>query len=318
MKSYSLFLSVTGAVVAGFLMFGGSARAQSAHEEQAKAILQLFESGQKDSAYALLEPLKKSARFEPAVLYTRAQMTPDDRALSLYKEVIAIEPNGTWADRAAYQLVARYAEKRDSVAAYTWAGVLKTNYSRSQFVANADELLKNPGSWRPSEDDLADLTSAKGKTGAKKPDTDPAKPKTDAKKPDAKSPTAPGSDPKKPEKADPAAKKPDSPKLADAGKKPPVTAPAKSTPAAAESYSSSGMKGYALQVGLFPTRDMADDRAAELKKKNIRSVALPKMIGGKKQYALVIGPYTTIEDANKKKSVVAGACACQAFVVKVD
>jgi septal ring-binding cell division protein DamX len=110
-------------------------------------------------------------------------------------------------------------------------------------------------------------------------------------------------------------KKPDAAKTAEADKK---ATPAKAKSATTESYSSSGMKGYALQVGLFPTRDMADGRAAELKKKNLRSVALPKMIGGKKQYALVIGPYASIDEANKKKPAVAGACGCQTFVVKVD
>src|SRR5690606_29863391 len=84
-----------------------------------------------------------------------------------------------------------------------------------------------------------------------------------------------------------------------------------------DTYKSSGMKGYALQVGVFSTRDLADARSVELKKKNIRSVSLPKMVNGKKQYALVVGPYSSIEEANRKKAVVAGACECDAFIVKV-
>ncbi len=314
MKPYSLVRAVAGAVAAGLLLFG-SVVAQTGHEEQAKAILQLFESGQKDSAYALLEPLKKSARLEPAVLYVRAQMTPDDRALGLYKEVIAIEPTGPWADRAAFQLVSRYAEKRDSVAAYTWANALKANYPRSPLVAESEEVLKNPGSWRSANDDLADLAPARGMTpaattkptappkkaeekkAAAKPDTPPVK-KVDAKTPEK-------TDTKKSAVADKSAEKKGAPTT-----KPPA--------AATEKYSASGMKGYALQVGLYPTRDKADDRAAELKKKNIRSVSLPKMIDGKKQYALVVGPYTSIEDATRKKPVIAGACDCKAFIVRVD
>jgi|GEM_PF-1790508 len=314
MKPYSLVRAVAGAVAAGVLLFG-SAVAQTGHEEQAKTILQLFESGQKDSAYALLEPLKKSARLEPAVLYVRAQMTPDDRALGLYKEVIAIEPTGAWADRAAFQLVSRYAEKRDSVAAYTWANALKTNYPRSPLVAESEEILKNPGSWRSTGDDLADLAATKGKTPAS-----PAKPtattkKAEEKKTDPKAETTPVKkvDAKTPEKTD--AKKT---AVADKPAEKKAATTTKPAAAATEKYTSSGMKGYALQVGLYPTRDKADDRAAELKKKNIRSVSLPKMIDGKKQYALVVGPYTSIEDATKKKPVIAGACDCKAFIVRVD
>ena len=73
-----------------------------------------------------------------------------------------------------------------------------------------------------------------------------------------------------------------------------------------------------MQVGLFPTRELADKRVAELKKKKISASALPKMVDGKKQYGLVVGPYTTMDDATKKKSTVTTACDCKAFIVKVE
>jgi len=134
MKPNNAFLSILGAFCAGLLMTYSAATAQTNPEDQARTILQLFESGQKDSAYVLLEPLKKTARFVPAVIYVRAEMTPDDRALGLYKELIAMEPASPWAEKASYQLVVRYAEKRDSLAAYLWDGVLRKNYGSSQFV----------------------------------------------------------------------------------------------------------------------------------------------------------------------------------------
>jgi hypothetical protein len=295
MKSHTFLPPVVGGFLLGLLFAGTSAFAQTNYEEQARSILQIFESGQKDSAYALLEPLKRSARFVPAVLYTRGQMTPDDRALNLYKEVIAIEPGGPWADRAALQLVLRYADKRDSMAAYTWANVLRVNYPRSPLLATADETLKNARGWRLSNEDMGDATAGKKKEEGKKADpkkTTPAKAdpkKTDPKKTDSKKPAV-GKD---------------------------VAKVSSVTPT--ETYTASGMKGYALQVGLYPTRDLADERSEELKKRNnIHAVALPKLISGKKQYALVIGPYTTIDEANRRKTVISGACNCQTFVVKVQ
>ena len=80
---YSTF-SLRTVVLAAIALLAASAAAVSqtpTYEEQAREILRLYEAGQKDSAYILIEPLKKSARFVPAVLYTRAQLTPDDRAL---------------------------------------------------------------------------------------------------------------------------------------------------------------------------------------------------------------------------------------------
>src|SRR4051812_11712992 len=109
MKHNTFFLSILGALYAGVFLTCSAALAQTSPEEQAKTILQLFDAGQKDSAYAMLEPLKRSARFVPAVMYTRAQMTPDDRALGLYKEILALEPGSSWAEKSAYQLVSRYA-----------------------------------------------------------------------------------------------------------------------------------------------------------------------------------------------------------------
>ncbi|MBC8144947.1 MAG: SPOR domain-containing protein [bacterium] len=249
--------------VAAIVCATASSSAQS-HEERARMILQLFETGQSDSAYQLIEPLKKEARFVPAVIYTRAQMTPDDRALNLYREIIALEPGGGFADDAVYQLVRRYVEKRDSMAAYTWSGVLNTNYPRSPFLAVSDELLKGVVTWVIDDgaDDITGEKSAGSKPVASTKKTDAAKP--------------------------------------------------------AETYSKSGMRGFALQVGLFPTKSAAEKRATELRAKKLKAVPLPKMVDGKKHYALVVGPYKSPEEAGKKKPGIASSCACPAFIVKVE
>ena len=260
-----------GSIGSAFVMTA-ALHAQS-YDEQARVILQLYDQGQKDSAYTLIEPLKKSARFVPSVIYTRAQMTPDDRALGLYKEIVALEPGGAWADDAVNQLVHRYADKRDSMAAHTWMNALRVNYPRSPFIPEADDLLRNTTGWMAVEPDPADRTVT-------------SQPRRETPKK-----TPPTSDPRRT----------------------PTT-----TTAPAETYRASGMRGFALQVGLFPTRKAAEDRAAELKKKNLRALPLPKTVDGKKQFALVIGPYKTIEDANKKKGTISTTCACPAFVVRVE
>jgi hypothetical protein len=246
-----------------FTAAGTLASAQS-FDERARTILQLFETGQKDSAYMLIEPLKKEARFVPSVLYTRAQMTPDDRALNLYREIIALEPGGGWADDAAYQLVRRYIDKRDSSAAHTWANVLRTNYPRSPFVTQSDESLKGVTAWIFTEDH-------------------------------------------------------DGPLLADRdGRSARTTKKIEEKPAETYKATAKNMRGFALQVGLFPTKAAAEKRATELGMKKLKAVALPKTVDGKKQYALVVGPYKTLDEAGKKKATVSTGCNCPAFVVKVE
>lgn len=308
----------------------GIAAAQSAtpsFDDQARAILKLYDAGQKDSAYAMVEPLKRKARFSPAILYTRARLTSDDRALPLFKEVIALAPTGPWADEAAYQLVRRYADKRDSMATQVWLQALKTGYAGSSYIASADELVASIKNWEIDVAEVAEKGSKDEKVAkpvaksdkvpvakdvkGEKPAVPPAKsekpttkPANDGKEKDAKDVKA--KDAKE-------AKEKDAKESAHGEKELP-----KSTTRPAETYKGSGMKGYALQLGLFPTRKAADEETAELKKKNIRSRVLPKVVKGKTQYALVVGPYESVEEAKKKRATLASSCNCQAFVVEVQ
>jgi cell division septation protein DedD len=253
-------------------------RAQGSYEERAKAILQMFETGDRDSSYVLIEALKadRNARYVPIVLFTRAQMTPDDRALDLYRELIALEPGGAWADDAVYQLVRRYVDKHDSLGAYTWANVLRVNYPRSPFIPQADDALKMVTDW----------------TTEMAPTTSPATAGTPRAKPTG-----------------------DSMKAAPAKPKATVTSAKEK---GKDSGSVGKMKGYALQVVIFPTKSAAETRYHELEKKKLRVYTLPKFVDGKKQYALIVGPYPTIDEANAKKAEVAASCECKAFVVKVE
>jgi cell division septation protein DedD len=278
-STFSLRTVVLAAIV--LLTAGTAAFSQTpTYEEQAREILRLYDAGQKDTAYVLIEPLKKSARFVPAVLYTRAQLTPDDRALNLYREAVALDPTGIWADDCLYQLVRRYTDKGDSVAALTWMNVLKTSHASSPFVPDAEKVLAGTTVWHDDEPEPAPKKEAKEVKKEKPAVATKAKPAKPAKSTESDN---------------------------DADDAPTTT-----------TYRSTAMRGYALQVGLFPTRQLADKRMAELKKKKISASALPKMVDGKKQYALVVGPYTTMDDANKKKSTVTTACDCKAFIVKVE
>jgi hypothetical protein len=143
-----------GSLISVFLVSGSPLSHAQDFESQAKDILKLYEQGRTDTAYWLIEPLKKNARFVPAALYVRAQMTPDDRALNLYREVIALEPGGAWADESAYQLVKRYIGKADSLAAWTWFNMLQKNYPQSPYLPKAETLLKEQKTWElyPDED----------------------------------------------------------------------------------------------------------------------------------------------------------------------
>ncbi len=255
-------------------------------EEQAMEILRLYEEGQTDTAYWLVEPLKRNARFVPAALYVRAQMTPDDRALGLYREVIALDPTGAYADDAAYQLVRRYVEKRDSLAAIAWLSMLEEHFPQSPYLATARNSILMQTTWSFGEGAIADdeveemdvrsgaSTQVKGQTSA-----------TEVV---------------------------DSTGLDD-------MAPASSATTSSTAGSDvDHFSGYALQVGLLPTKAAAERRAQEMRKKGLKPLIFEKDIDGRTGFAVVVGPYESAVKAADDKVRVATACECGAFTVLVE
>lgn len=372
MKRVTVMLLLLAGVLAT-----NSTLAQGTYEEQSLAILKLYESGDKvkrDSAYKLIDRLKsdREARFVPVVLFVRGQMTPDDRSLNLYREAIALDPGGPWADDAAAALVRRYATNRDSLGAHSWLGMLKSNYPRSPLVVAAQDTIAGISDWKlPEAPAIAPKTGVASKTGvAPKNDTvrsqvrrpaqsgtqssvrrDTAKatkPTSTAKTTSAK-PSSTTSSVKKPTSTSatksatgstkPATTKTSTATSPTASKQAPSTTASKTaakptastkptsttktvakpaTPKPASDTALSKLRGYALQVGVFPSKEAAQPRLTELQQKKLQVYALPKFIDGKKQYAVIVGPYPTLDDADNRKAEVAAACNCQAFIVKVE
>ncbi len=259
-RRFFVLVALIGSLCSSVALF-----AQQNAEQQALDILKLFEAGQQDTAYILIEPLKKTARFVPAALYVRGQMTPDDRALGLYKEVIALEPGGEWADEAAMQLIRRYIAKRDSAASYTWMNMLRVNYPRSPFVKPLEDSLMTVKKWMIEMEEPEMTTQAKDTAQAAEPE--------------------PGTVVESEENL---------------------------------TTETSTFRGYALQVGVFPTEAMAKKQMDVLNRQNLKVSMFPKLVEGKTQYALVVGPYDTISDANKEKKEISATCKCKAFTVKVE
>ena len=253
-------------LVCAVLCSGAILSAQT-YEEQALDILKLYEGGQTDTAYWLIEPLKRNARFIPAALYVRAQMTPDDRALNLYREVIALEPNGAWADEAAYQLVRRYVDKRDSLASWAWYSMLNKTYPQSPYTAKALSVIEGVSSWQFEVED---------EEVNEEVDTEVSENTKDAES---------------------ATEKVQETSTTDV---------------------EGQFKGYALQVGLFPTKEAAEQRVRQLNAKSLQPEIFPKDVNGKRQYALVVGPYESRAEASKAKERIIQICECGAFTVLVE
>lgn len=266
------------------------------YENECKTILKLFESGKKDSAYSLIEPLKKKAPYSANVLYTRAQMTPDARAIGLYERIIALEPNGSFTERALYQLVRRHVENRDSLAASTWLAALRERFPNSANLKAAETSYNSVTSWKP---ELALPTkSAKPEQNSSSSQGSNLANNTTANnsKPDAlitKTTTTPNPD-----------TKPTNSNKNEENKK----------------NKKDFITGIALQLGVFPTKEGANNALDKVQETypDLRMEALPKMVDGKKMYALITGPYKSIDAAKKSAMALSGACNCKPFPVNVE
>ncbi|MCC7439301.1 MAG: SPOR domain-containing protein [Armatimonadetes bacterium] len=344
------------------LIATNNASAQEAYQEQSLAILKLYESGDKgkrDSAYKLIDRLKsdRQARFVPVVLFVRGEMTPDDRSLNLYREVIALEPGGAWSDDAAAALVQRYAANRDSLGAHTWLAMLKSNYPRSPLASAMQDSIAGIKDWKlPDAPAVAPKTGAStkndtvrsqvrkpaqsaGQSAVRRDTAKTTKPATtaktsttsttkktstatsSAKKSTSTSSSTKPTTPKASSTTKPTATKPSSSKTTakpTSSTKPPTGASKTSASKPASDTVLSKLRGYALQVGVFPSKEAAQPQLTELQQKKLQVYALPKFIDGKKQYAVIVGPYPTLDDASNRKAEIAEACGCQAFIVKVE
>ena len=102
-NAISRHLIALAVALIGVLTLCSPSAARAQYDDEAASILRLYESGKKDTAYALIDSMKKVARFAPAIIYARAQMTPDDRALTLYKEAAWLITQETASNVGAVQ-----------------------------------------------------------------------------------------------------------------------------------------------------------------------------------------------------------------------
>ncbi|MCS6966007.1 MAG: SPOR domain-containing protein [Candidatus Kapabacteria bacterium] len=71
---------------------------------------------------------------------------------------------------------------------------------------------------------------------------------------------------------------------------------------------------YALQVGLFRTRELAEREVARLRQRRLRAIIAEKLWQEQTHYAVLIGDYHTREAAERARETVASLCRCQPIV----
>ncbi|GBD07285.1 hypothetical protein HRbin21_01103 [bacterium HR21] len=73
---------------------------------------------------------------------------------------------------------------------------------------------------------------------------------------------------------------------------------------------------YALQVGLFRTRELAEHEVERLRRRRLRATILEKLWQNQLHFAVIVGDYSSREAAEKSRATVAAQCRCQPIVVE--
>src|SRR3989339_76931 len=73
---------------------------------------------------------------------------------------------------------------------------------------------------------------------------------------------------------------------------------------------------YGLQVGVYSTKDAADNEVAKFKQQRLISYVMNKDIDGTQMYAVVVGEYSSKESAEQARKIVQVQCKCQPIIFK--
>ncbi|TAL67897.1 MAG: hypothetical protein EPN82_12495 [Bacteroidetes bacterium] len=73
---------------------------------------------------------------------------------------------------------------------------------------------------------------------------------------------------------------------------------------------------FGLQVGVYSTKDAADNEVAKFKQQRLISYVMNKEIDGTQMFAVVVGEYSSKESAEQARKIVQVQCKCQPIIFK--
>ena len=204
------------------------------------------------------------------------------KALPLFVKIVREYPQSIWADDAQWRIVQIYALRKDTANARSELQTFRKNYPASEFLLFAAEIVKStvglPPTFTTYRNPIVVASAAK---------TPPSSfTERSAEKPATEKPANTFAAPKTDEKS--------------------LTPP----PATLQEATR-----FALQVGVYSSRESAIANVQKLLKARLRSEVIEKSVDGAVRFAVTVGTYSSREAAEKAKDLVQKACACIPFVV---
>lgn len=114
--------------------------------DQVRGALQELAMGNRTNAMNVLLDLIIEYPEDPGVVFLHASLLKNNaKAIPMYKKIVKGKPDSEWADDAQFRIISFYANKRDTVKAREEMQKFRINFSKSELLPEAHEILRLVG-----------------------------------------------------------------------------------------------------------------------------------------------------------------------------
>ena len=249
-----------------------------AQNDRIKYYLQLAAQGRIEEVKRDLPDLLVDYPDDPGIQLLHAVVIDDIfKSVMLFERIVEKYPTSEFADEAYWRIVQFYSVKGDTSTASQMLDKYRKAFPSSQNLVIAAEALRAASGVSRTSGRTTVLKLTKNQTEPKKVEKVEM---TEPKKELATTETIK--------------------KSTEEPKKLTTTAKKKSS--------------YGLQVGIYSTHDAAQSEVERFKDLRLKAEIMPKIIGGDKKFAVVIGDYSTKESAEAAKNIVQQQCNCSPLI----
>ncbi len=230
-----------------------------------------------------LPALMAEFKGDPGIEFLNATlMSEPSAALPAFERIVKVNPRSIWADDAQWRVVQLYAMKNDTVKARAELQDFRKEYPNSEFLLFASEIVKNTVGLPPV-----------GRPASAQPVSGASAESVGANERASKNGTLSN------------------------GSLPAASASAtKSAPMlGSETVQAQETVVYALQVGLFTSESNAAAEVQKFLKARMRADVTKKNIGSESRFAVLVGEYSSRENAEKARPTVQKYSKTLPFVV---
>lgn len=285
--------SVFNIVLLILIISGNTLHSQTQKVQQ---YLRLVAQGKLDEVKVQMPDLLAAYPDDPGVMLLHGVVIEDGyRALDIYKEILKSFPDSEWADDAYWRIIQFYAITGDTTRAKVELENFRKKYPASEFLTPAVDVVRTAVTYARRD---GRGTAATRVDIAKQEELQ-------LQKKDVASKFEPPFTQDEPQKIEPPRtehKKTEHSVETESIKK--------------QSEESDQGSTYGLQVGIFSTREAAQNEMKRFLAQRMRTEIREKNVDGDLMYAVVVGDYTSKASAEAAKTIVQQQCKCNPIVFK--